>query len=302
VVTGLVGTSRETLTFLPVTYTQYNSITAAITTTIQDARSSPITITVGPLGVAWTLFTQPTGSSNMLAPSLLASVAIAPPQSYVGSSVPLPSRETVITSKSASQVITETFVPTIVSGFSTLGSTITITTSAVQGLTTKIIGPGGVAWAPLYMQHSGNPGLAPPSVPPVKLNPPQIQSTTPSISRPGIPTTQSNAAASSGAPSVKPGTSSVTAPRVTTAAPEQASIQSSVTDAFAIASQSETTFVADGTTQYYSKSNFPDLATITAPITVTTPVVQTNSDNSQFTISAAVIIVGPGGTWYVSLC
>jgi hypothetical protein len=73
--------------------------------------------------------------------------------------------------------------------------------------------------------------------------------------------------------------------------------QASITDAFANTAVTETTIIAGGVTGYWSKATFADLSTITAPTTVTTPVVQTNSDGSQFTISAAVIVVGPGGAW-----
>jgi hypothetical protein len=73
--------------------------------------------------------------------------------------------------------------------------------------------------------------------------------------------------------------------------------QVSITDAFANTALSETTIIAGGVTEYWSKATFADLRTVTAPTTITTPIAQTNQDGSQFTISAAIIIVGPGGVW-----
>ncbi|KAL8886501.1 MAG: hypothetical protein Q9215_005800 [Flavoplaca cf. flavocitrina] len=83
------------------------------------------------------------------------------------------------------------------------------------------------------------------------------------------------------------------APGSTTAAP-----QISVTDAFATSGIMETAITADGTPLQYSKTSFADLSTLTEFSTVTTPIPFTNEDGSSFTIPAAVVIVGPGGSWW----
>ena len=186
-------------------------------------------------------------------------------------------------------------LPTTISGTATVGCGGYTTQPTANNCPTAPPAPPSVL--------SANP--SPPSVP---SNAPSVNPATPSVTQSNPPTSTAipsaspgSPSASPGSPSASPGTPPKTAPGATTTAPAPASSQSSVTDAFAVVSQSETTLIADGTTQYYSKSTFSDLATITAPITVTTPIVQTNSDNSQFTISAAIVIVGPGGTWYVTL-
>jgi len=71
--------------------------------------------------------------------------------------------------------------------------------------------------------------------------------------------------------------------------------QISSTDAFANNAISETTVDINGMSYHYSRTSFPELATVTGITTVTTPVVNTNKDGSQFTVSAAVIVVGPHG-------
>ena len=58
------------------------------------------------------------------------------------------------------------------------------------------------------------------------------------------------------------------------------------------------TEVNNGITQVYSPATFADLATITAPITVTTAVIETDSAGHAFTTQAPVL-VGPSGLYYV---
>ncbi|KAL8898432.1 MAG: hypothetical protein Q9207_006699 [Kuettlingeria erythrocarpa] len=74
--------------------------------------------------------------------------------------------------------------------------------------------------------------------------------------------------------------------------------QSSVTGAFDNPNQTETTIIAGGRTLQYSKETIGSLSTLTAPATITTPIIETDKDGSIFTIPAAVIIIGPGGTWW----
>ena len=88
------------------------------------------------------------------------------------------------------------------------------------------------------------------------------------------------------------------APRTTLqTTPKPTTFQSSIADAFDESRESETNIVVDGATRHFSKATFSNLASITAPMTMTTPVAETNRDGSVFTVSAAIIIVGPGGTW-----
>ncbi|KAL8731409.1 MAG: hypothetical protein Q9181_004310 [Wetmoreana brouardii] len=103
-----------------------------------------------------------------------------------------------------------------------------------------------------------------------------------SVNRPGSSPTVTSA----------PYTGQLSATASPTAAPSSASW------AFDNPDQSETTIIVGGTTLHYSKETIQSLSTITAPTTITTPMVETNKDGSKFTVSAAIIIVGPGGTWW----
>ncbi|KAL9130925.1 MAG: hypothetical protein Q9217_001028, partial [Psora testacea] len=277
VVTASVSGQLVTKTFVPTTYTQFSMVTATITTTIIDSQSSTATIVVGPSGVGWTPFKQSTGAPTIPAPTVLPSASgnlgnsqvqsgqsSSQPAQTGSSSLPVNSQsgsqpgQTVVTSTVGSQTVTETFVPTTISGYASLTSTLTTTTINPQSSPqTIVIGPGGAVWTPLGQQPSGAPQLPPPTIPPIN---PYAPSGSQPGSTPIITSAPSTAAsASSSAP----------------AAP-----QSSVSDAFANPTQSETTIIAD------------------APTTITTPLTETNTDGSTFTLSAAIIIVGPGGTWW----
>jgi len=267
VVTGVVGNQTTVETFVLTSFTQYATVTVSITTTVLDARSSPVTVVIGPSGVAWAPFSHASSLPNVPAPSVPSapsgsSSAVVPPP---GSSVPLPSGGTVVIGSVESQVATETFMTTIISGYTTL---VTTTTNVISSSVTEAIGPGGIVWIPLSQPPSGAPELPPPSVLPSNPSAPPPS---------GLP----SSTLPSGVPSVT-----------------EASVQSSVKDAFDHVSQSQTSLIINGVTEYYSKETFSDLATITAPTTVTTPIVQTKDDGSQFTVSAGIIIVGPGGTWW----
>ena len=73
--------------------------------------------------------------------------------------------------------------------------------------------------------------------------------------------------------------------------------QLSVTNAFDTSFANHTTVAFSGSTVYYTKLTFTDLATITAPTTVTTMIVGSMQDNSRPTRSLKTVIIGPGGVW-----
>ena len=257
-VTGTIDMQAVTETYIPTVYSQFTIVTAIITTTVVDSQGSTSTVVVGPSGEAWIPFNKLSGIADIPAPSALPS---APGQTSASASEGSPSPpsvvsgETVLTSIVGAQTVVETFVPTFVPEFNSLTSTITTTTlNAQQSPETVVIGPGGIAWAPLSQEPSGVPELSPPTILPVNANapsiiPPSIPSTITSL--PSITSIDSNPISSNGG-SAEP--------------------QSSVTTAFDTASQSETTLTVNGVTLPYAKATFSDLATITAPITVTTPV------------------------------
>ncbi len=260
VITGTVGSSTFTETFTPTTLSAFSTLASTITTTTPNAQGSPVTVVIGPSGVAWSPFNLPSGAPVIPPPSILPGQPSSPT-----SNVPLPSGATVVTATIGSSTITETFVPTIVSGYASLASTLTTSTlNAQSSPVTFLIGPGGIEWTPLNLP-SGSPGIPPPTVLPAAPNAPSL--------------TQS----SSIPPTLTPGASPAS--------------YASVTDAFANTAQSQTTVIAGGLTIPYAIATFPDLASITAVTTVTTAVTQTNKDGSKFSIPAAIIIVGPGGRW-----
>lgn len=102
-------------------------------------------------------------------------------------------------------------------------------------------------------------------------------------------------------PTPYPAKSMVPSTKSTNAAMNTAvkSAQNSNTDAFANNAITETTININGMSYHYFRTSFPDLITITGTTTVTTSVVHTNKDDSRSTISAAVVVVGPHGVWYV---
>ncbi len=260
VITATVGSSTFTETFTPTTLSAFSTLASTITTTTKNAKGSPITVVVGPSGVAWAPFNLPSGVPVVLAPAVLPGQPSSP-----ASNVPLPSGVTVVTATIGPSTIRETFVPTIVQGYASLASTITTSTlNAQSSPVTFFIGPGGVEWTPFNLP-SGSPGIPPPTILPFASN------------------ARSLTQLSSMTPTLTPGASPAS--------------YASVTDAFADTAQSQTTVIAGGMTIPYAIATFPDLATISAVTTVTTAVTETNKDGTRFTIPAAIIIVGPGGRW-----
>ena len=139
--------------------------------------------------------------------------------------------QTIITSKVGSVTVTETFVPTTLSKFSTLTTTLTTTTTNAQSSTETMIIGPGGVAWTLL----GTLASGVPELPAPSILP----------KNPKNPTVTSTAG---------PGSS-----------------QSSITGAFAISTQSETTIVAGGKTLHYTKETIQSLLSITAPTTITTP-------------------------------
>lgn len=289
VVTGTLSGKTITETYEPITYTQFATIAAIITTTIFNPQRSPATVVIGPSGVAWTRYQPVSGVPNVHPPSVLPGAprgTQADAKSSPTSSVPLASGGTIVIATLGSSVFTETFVPATISSYASLASTITTTTVGAQGSSvTFLIGPGGIKWTPVHLPSGGAPEVPPPSVLPAGLKAPANKPSS-GIS---VGSTDSPKSPSIDSPTTKP----------TGALPQGTPSKNyvSITDAFDKTAQSETTLVVGSVTEYWSKATFADLSTITAPQTVTTSLVQTNKDGSKSTVSAAIIIVGPGGRW-----
>ena len=74
IVTGKVGEQVIEETFVPTTYTQFKTVTDIITTTVVNSQGTTVTIVVGPLGVGWKPFDQPTNAPALSSLSVLPSV------------------------------------------------------------------------------------------------------------------------------------------------------------------------------------------------------------------------------------
>lgn len=86
-------------------------------------------------------------------------------QNPVNSPLQPPPGATVITSVIGSITVTETFVPITYSQYASLRTVATITSVNSQGVTvTDVVGPGGVAWAPLSVPTAG-PQIEPTDAP-----------------------------------------------------------------------------------------------------------------------------------------
>ena len=248
IITGTVGGQMITETFVPTTYGQFTAVTGIITTRIVDLQGTTMTVVVGPSGVAWAPFNQPTSALAISPPSALPSAAGNSQASSQSGASSQPG-QTVVTGTVGSQTITEIFVPTIISALASLASTITSTTTDAQSsIETIVIGPGGLAWTPLSKAPSGVAQLNPPTIPPGNIN-------TAFLTQAGSSPTITSAPHTGRS-------SSVTA---------SAAAQSSASGAFDDPNQSETTIIVGGTTLHYSKETIQSLSTITAPTTITTP-------------------------------
>ncbi|KAL8721425.1 MAG: hypothetical protein Q9225_001900 [Loekoesia sp. 1 TL-2023] len=123
-----------------------------------------------------------------------------PETSSPPSSIPLPPGGTVVHTTISGVPYSETFVPTTLSGYATLASTITSSTlDSHSSAMPVVIGPGGVGWAPLSKASGTVPELSPPTVLPTNPNAPHQTTTAPGQSGPaGVPS--SGAATSKDAP------------------------------------------------------------------------------------------------------
>ena len=285
-VSNIFNGSRTVETLAPTFYTHFASLTGTLTTTLVDSQSVPQTVILGPSGAAWAPLDPVPGSSIINYPSTQA----AEPNGSLNKSrgiLPssnVPPEETVLAETLGSATLTETYVAVTVPPYASLNST-TYTTplDSKSSPITILIGSGGLKWTPIN-KPSGVPDVPPPSIPP----------TDPKLSTIQISTPPTATRILSATPGTDPPTITAT---VTSLDTTSSAAYSSILGAFDDAAQITTTLIIGSVTEVWSKATFADLSTITAPITVTTPIVQTNGDGSQSTLPAAAIIVGPKGVW-----
>ena len=205
------------------TYPQYATLSSTITTSILNAQSSPVTVQIGPGGVAGVPFNQTAGAPVLLEPTPLPENLGASSSGTFsgGPSAVIPSGGTVVVTTIGTQIISQTFVPTLFSQYATLSST--ITTSLFDGSSspaTILVGPGGIAWVPLG-QPTGEPGLPPPLVLPSNSN--ASMSGHPTSTDTNTPSTGSQSATTRGSVTPVPSTIGSTNQATPTAPPSSSS-------------------------------------------------------------------------------
>lgn len=78
IITGTAGSQVVTETFVPHIFPQFNTLSEIITTTTTlTAGGSPVTVVVGPGGVGWAPYHEPSGAPELLPPSVLPPSAVA---------------------------------------------------------------------------------------------------------------------------------------------------------------------------------------------------------------------------------
>ena len=81
VVVATVSSKLASETFVPMTYSQFSSLTTTATLSTINAQSSPTSIIIGPGGVAWSAYDQSSGEPNLPPPTVLplgAPIPLAP--------------------------------------------------------------------------------------------------------------------------------------------------------------------------------------------------------------------------------
>lgn len=286
VLSGTMGGTKVVETYDPSSYSQFASLTGTVTTTLLDPHGSPQTVIVGPSGVAWAPRNHVSGSGNGQYPSSLAAEPNEPLLTSKGSLLAgqLPSEKTVVLVTHESTTLMETYAPAKISSYASLSSTISTTSLDSKGSPVPIlIGPGGLEWTPIH-QSSGLSHIPPPSIPPAEPDISATQNLPPASATGTLSSTPGPILPIKTAPTTSVGATPSTA-------------YSSVTGAFDDSAQSETTLIVGSVTEHWTKATFADLSTITAPTTITTPIVQSNEDGSHSTLPPVPIIVGPKGVW-----
>ena len=272
IITGTVGSQVVTETFVPHIFPQYSTVSGTTTTTATlTSGGNPVTIVVGPFGVGWAPYHVPSGSPELPPPSILPPSAVAAADSAnsttagaSSASVPLENQviSSSILSGTGSQRTVGTASPVASVTFRTSISTSSLSSSQIS------LGTG----------FSGS----------------------------SFSSSESNARVSSNAgvsTSVSLGTTPQPASISQIALPGSSSIVpivpiSYVTTAFNNPSQTITTLSVSGQAAIiYSKETLPGLSTITAPTTIQTSVVETETNGKTSTFVGG-IVVGPGGVYW----
>jgi hypothetical protein len=78
IITGTVDFQTLTETFVPHIFSQHSTISGIITTTTTlTSGGSPVAVVVGPSGVGWVPYHEPSGAPELLPPSIFPPIALA---------------------------------------------------------------------------------------------------------------------------------------------------------------------------------------------------------------------------------
>lgn len=164
VLVATISSTAVSEQFIPTTFPGYATLTTTISTTSLDAQSNPITVLIGPSGVAWTPTNQPSGAPEVPPPSIVPSQIL--PQTTQSSGIVLP---TITTSYDPGAVTILSIDPTI------MGNTVIRTSDDhhTLGLYPFIKGGPGCFFCPPGLDNGGFflfgmnlPGIFPPPTPP----------------------------------------------------------------------------------------------------------------------------------------
>ena len=282
IITGAVGSQIVTETFVPHIFPQYSTLSGTTTTTTTlTSGGNPVTIAVGPFGVGWAPYNLPSGSPELAPPSILPPSAVAVADSAdstaAGASSASASLEYL---ESSSSILLRTAISGSSANPSSSQSAVG-TASSVINVTfgTSISTPGpSSSQISLGAGFSGSGFLNSGSSAWVSSN--AGVSTAGSLGTTPQPASISQTAL--------PGSSTIV-PIVPV---------SYVTTAFNNPLQTITTLSVSGQAAIiYSKETFPGLSTITAPTTIQTSVVETETNGKTSTFVGG-IVVGPGGVYW----
>lgn len=271
VITGNVGSQVVTETFVPHIFPQYATITGTITTTTTlSAGASPVSVVVGPGGVGWAPYREPSGALELPPPAVLPPSAVAALDSensttagVQSASVPL---GTGVSSRTAPVGTGVGASSSSSAGRFPIGTGVTTSTAPIGTGVSASSKPNspislgtGFGGSSLSISNSGSSG--------------SVGKATLSAS---VSSTAAASATSYGA--IVP--------------------VGYVTTAFNNPSQTITTLSVSGSAAIiYSKETFPGLASITTPMTVQTSLIETDKNGKTSTFIGA-IVVGPGGVYW----
>ena len=301
IITGTIESQTIVETFVPHIFPEYTTISTTITTTTSlTSGGGLVTVVVGPSGVGWAPYREPSNVPELVPPSILPPSAVAAYDDFsasiegVSSTLVLPR-----TGVSSSSIPLQTGIS---------ASDPSVNTSSRQSLTRT-----GPTLSSVSLRTSPrSSSLANSTTIPLGTG---VSSSNLSSSRISLGTRFSGfsrTSSGSSAPSLSNGgapSSGITSGIAPPTSTSQKSLLESttvvaivpvsyVTTAFNNPSQTITTLSLSGQAAViYSKETFPGLSKITSPTTIQTSVVETKNGGKTCTFVGGIVI-GPGGVYW----